>query len=273
MNQIFEYTDYRAFLKDIFSERKKSASPFSHRYLALKLGLATPNLIMLIMQGKRNLTDSICFKLIKFLKLGRRESRYFEAMVGFAQSKSHEEKDRHFSTMLELRSKTAASLLEKKQYDYYSNWYNLVIRELVTIPGWNGDYRQLAKMVSPPILPKQAERSVALLIDLGLIKKKDGGYIQLDPVITTGPEANSIAVANYHRKMAELAAQSYDRHQKQSRTITACTLALTEEDFIRLKKEIADFRAKAMDFAQDVRKGAQIYQINFQAFPVSRKIE
>jgi uncharacterized protein (TIGR02147 family) len=273
MTSIFEYTDYRAYLKDSFAQAKKANPAFSHRYLSHKLGLSTPNLIMLIMQAKRNCTSSLAFRISQAFKLSKRESAYFEAMVGFAQAKAHQEKDRHYTRMLDLRKTVKAAAIDKKQYDYYNNWYNLAIRELVASPDYSGDYSRLAKMISPAITPEQARRSVELLLDLGLLKKHGKGYLQANPIISTGPEATSVSIANFHRKMAELAAQSYDRHPKNIRTITSCTLAISEERFLQIKKDIADFREKVMALAQEPKKGMRVYQLNLQLFPVSKEIE
>ena len=90
MKNIFEYTNFREYLADFFEESKKSDPLFSHRYLASRLGLSTPNLIWLIIKGKRNLTRSVCDRLVKLLRLTKRRANYFRAMVDFLQAKKHE---------------------------------------------------------------------------------------------------------------------------------------------------------------------------------------
>ena len=270
MATIFEYSDFRTYLQETFAEAKKRNNSFSHRFLAQKLGLSTPNLILLVMQGKRNLTPTIRFKLSQFLHHTKRESLYFEHMVSFAQAKTHEERSLHYTSMLEFKRTIKTALLEARQYEYYSSWYNPVIRELITAPDFSGDFKTLAKSTSPSITPEQARRSVELLLELGLIRKSGNHYVQADPIISTGPVVESIAVANFHRKTAQLAAESFDRHTRQERTITSCTVALSKEQFQMLKRESADLRKQALELAQDPGQSTRVYQLNIHLFPVSK---
>jgi uncharacterized protein (TIGR02147 family) len=272
MVSIFEFTDYREYLKAYFEECKKTEQKFSHRWLSRKLGLSTPNLVLLVMQGRRNLTPTVRYRLSEVLKHTRKESRYFEHMVSFVQAKTHDERNMHYATMLELKSSIKIAPLEKRQYEYYTNWYNPVIRELAGNPDFSGDFKALAKKVSPSITPEQARRSVELLLELGLIRKNGKRYEQTEPLVSTGPVVDSIAVANFHRKTALLAAESFDRHTRQERTITSCTITLSEEHFQILKREIADLRKKALELAEEPLSKNRVYQMNMQLFPVSKNI-
>jgi len=273
MVNIFEFTDYREYLKAYFEDRKKSEPKFSHRWLSQKLGLSTPNLILLVMQGKRNLTPTVRYRLSEVLKHTRKETRYFEHMVSFIQAKTHDERNTHYALMLELKTNIKTALLERQQYEYYTNWYNPVIRELVVSPDFSGDFKNLAKKVSPSITPERARRSVELLLDLGLIKKNGKRYAQTDQLVSTGPVVDSIAVSTFHRKTALLASESFDRHTRQERTITSCTITLSEEHFQMLKREIADLRKKALELSEEPASENRVYQMNVQLFPVSKNIK
>jgi uncharacterized protein (TIGR02147 family) len=273
MVKIFEYTDFRDYLKAFLADAKLGNPVFSHRFLAQKLGLSTPNLILLIVKGQRNLTSTVRFKLSDFMKHTRKEALYFEHMVAFAQAKTHEERNAQYASMLNLKRAINVAPLEMQQYEYYSNWYNPIIRELVVAPDFSGDFKTLAKTVSPPITPDQVRRSVELLLELGLIRKNGKRYKQSDPLVSTGPVADSIAVANFHRKTAFLAAESFDRHTRQERTITSCTITLSEEHFKFLKQDMADLRKRALELAEEPITGNKVYQVNMQLFPVSKTIK
>ena len=270
MVNIFEYTDYREYLKSYFAERKKKDPKFSHRWLSQKLDLATSNFIMLVMQGKRNLNRSLCFKISEVFKHSRKEAAYFENMVNFIQAKNNKEKDLYFSRMMSLRKNLKVDKIEEWQYEYYTNWYNPVIRELVTNPDFNGDANTLAKTLVPAITPTQAKRSLGLLLKLGLIKKKGKRYIQNSPFISTGPEVNSLAVVNFHRKMGELAIESLDRIPKNERNITASTVYISQKAFDTIRNKIEDFRKEILELVDSNTEDERVYQLNFQIFPVSK---
>ena len=273
MIDIYGYNDFRKYVKDCLVDAKKDNPAFTHRFLARKLGLFTSNLIMLVTQGKRNLSPTVRFKLSAVLKHTRKEAQYFEHMVGFLQSKTHDERDMHYAAMLAKKRSIKTAALEKQQYDYYTNWYNPVVRELVTSPDFKGNYKVLGKSVSPSITQEQARRSIELLLDLGLIKKNGKRYVQTDPLVSTGPVVDSIAVANFHRKTARLAAESFDRHTRKERTITSCTITLSEDHFEMLKREIADLRKKALELAEEPVGSNRVYQMNMQLFPVSKNLK
>ncbi len=271
MKTIFEYSDYRNYLQDFFENSKKCFPGFSHRFLATKLGISMPNLILLIMQGKRKLSLPLCARLSKFMKLSKKEASYFENLVGFMHAKNHDEKNVCFLRMMKLRNSVQSRKIEEHQYEYYSNWYNPVVRELVVHPQFSGDVKWLAKKVSPSITPEQAKASIKLLLELGFIKKERGGYVQKEALVSTGPEVTSLAVVNYHRAMAALASGSYDRNEKSEHNISSCTVNLSKAHFEDLIKELAELRRKTLLLAQDPSATSRVYQLNLQLFPVSKK--
>lgn len=266
---IYEYTDHRKYLKDVFNEHKQLNHTFSHRFVASRLGLSTSNFLWLVMQGKRNLNQTLCLKLCDLFKLGPKESDYFENMVNFAQAKSHREKDRHFSRMISMRKNSSAGKIDERLYAYLSNWYNAVVRELVTQKGFKKDYAGLAKRVRPRITESQARKSFELLLELGLIKEKAGRFVQSASIISTGPEVSSVAAINFHRAMGHLAIESLDSLGKDERNITACLVGLSKESYKKAVDAIADCRSKILAIAEDEKEPAQVFAVNFQCFPVS----
>lgn len=273
MESAYKFLNYREYLTAMFSERKQMARKFSHRYLAQRLGLSSPTFMMLVMKGKRNITLDLAARISKEFKHTDKEADYFASMVRFAQAKTNEEKDRAFKKMTELRRYYHVRKIEEDQYSYYSNWYNIPIRELVTFPDFKGDYRWLAKQLIPAISESQARRSVELLLRLGLIKKKDDAFVPADPVISTGPEVNSLAVVNFHRSMARLFDAALDRIPKKERNNTACTVSISEKSFEEINKAVAECRKRVLSIAADDNNSDRVYQINFQVFPLSVKAD
>lgn len=266
---IFEYTDFRKYLKDVFKEQKDLNHSFSHRFAAEKLGLSTSNFLWLVMQGKRNLNPSLCIKLSELFKHSPKESDYFENMVNFAQAKSHQEKDRHFSRMISMRKNSSAGKIDEQLYVYLSNWYNAVVRELVTQKGFKKDYANLAKRVRPRITESQARKSFELLLELGLIKEKGGRFVQSAPIISTGPEVSSVAAIKFHKTLGNLAMESLDSHGKDQRNITASLVGLSKDSYKKAVDAIAECRSRILAIAEAEQSPSQVFAVNFQCFPVS----
>ena len=266
---LFRYVEYRKYLNDRFVLEKKENPRFSHRYLSKEMGLTSPNYVLLIMQGKRNVTPVMCHKISGAFGFTTKESEYFETLVLFNQAKTPGEKDRYFTRMALMRKNMKIEKIEERQYDYFTQWYNLVVRELVTLPGFKGDFAALAQRIVPRISESQARKSVDLLLALGLIKKKAGRFVPSAPVIGTENEVQSLAVANYHKTMLGLAREAIERLPRQRRNITAAVLHVSRSKYKMLTQEIADFRERLLALAETDPEPDQVYQLNVQLFPVT----
>jgi uncharacterized protein (TIGR02147 family) len=126
-------------------------------------------------------------------------------------------------------------------------------------------------MVSPPISPSQAEKSVELLKKLGLIEKcSHGSYQVSSKAITSGDLPSfTLAVANFQQETMKLAWEAHDRYPKDKRNISSVTLGISERGVEEITKEIEDFRNKIINIANEDEPADRVYQLNFQFFPMS----
>jgi uncharacterized protein (TIGR02147 family) len=269
MVNIFEYTDFRNYLNDYFMEKKKLSNYFSHRFLCQKLGLKSSNYMLLVMRGKRNISSEICFKLSTIFKHTQQQAAYFLNMVFFTQSKNFREKDLYWEKMVELRQKTMFRRIPEYQYEYYNNWYNITVRELITVMDKPIDYTVLARLIIPPITAVQARNSVKLLLKLGMIQETESGYSQTDQVLKTDETIKSLAVFNYHLKMSTLATHALENYKREERNFSSCTLNLSQDGYRKTVEYLNEFRDKLMTICKKNANPERIYHINLQLFPVS----
>lgn len=270
MKPIYEYMDYREYLRLLF-EKKKLEHPFySYRLFSQKAGFKSPNFLKLVIDGNRNLTKESVFKVIKAFNLNKREADYFENLVFLNQSKTLEEKNLYLTRLLRHRVKTDARKLEESEYEYYTSWYNPVIRELATAVDFRGDFRKLGSMVSPPITAREAQKSVELLLKLDFLRqKKDGSYEKTSACLTTGPQVRSVAVANYHKAMMRLASESIERFPAEKRDITSVTISVSEESYTAIIEKLRALRKELLELAESDMNPEKVAQLNLQLFPVS----
>ena len=271
MPNVYGYTDYREYLNAYFAEQKAMGSGFSHRSLCRRLGLTSPNFILMVMQGKRNLTRQLAFSISGEAGHDEKETEYFACMVDFARAKTTMEKDRCFKRLIELRKTVNVDKIEEHQYEYYTNWFNLAVRELVTYPDFKGNYNWLARKVRPQITPGQAKRSVELLLRLGLIKKNGKGFARNSALISTGPHVSSLAIANFHRTMSQQASMAIDTVPKNERNMSSCTINISQKGFEQVKGAVAECEKKIMAIAGADTPANRVYQVNFHLFPISAK--
>ena len=73
MKPIFEYTDYREWIRDAFEDFKKRKTVISWRYMAMKLG-ADPGNLLRISQGKIHLAVNFIKPMAEFFELAEKET-------------------------------------------------------------------------------------------------------------------------------------------------------------------------------------------------------
>ena len=268
---IFNYLDYRSYLRDMFAYYKEKDSKFSYRYFSGKAGFASPNFIQLVMTGKRNLTADSLSKIAKGFGLKKKERDFLENMVLMNQAKNHDDKNHYYHRLMTDKGITGVRHLEKASYDYFSTWYYPVIREVVLFGEGRLTAEDIAKLLNPPITVAQAAKALAVLVELKLIvKNKDGAWAVTDKAVTTGPEVTSLVIANFHREMIALAREAIERFPREERDISALTLSIDGNNIAELKKRIAEFRKELLTFACNEKGSNQVIQVNFQLFPVTK---
>lgn len=182
---IYEYEDYRAYLRDFFTAQKESNKGFTHRYFAKMAGFSSSSFCLHVMDGRKNLSEESIQKLIVALGLKGKAARYFETLIHYNQNKKLYDKEMYFSQLNKIRGGTKFYRVNKRQFVFYSEWHFSVIRELAVHSDWRGDYRRLGAMVVPPLSEEKAKKAVETLIDVGLLIKNDDGTLrQNSPVIS-----------------------------------------------------------------------------------------
>lgn len=269
---IFEYEDFRKFLKDLYEERKRVQPSFSFRFFAREAGFASPNFLKLVMDGKRGISQQSITKFVKGLKLNQQEAEFFSNLVGFNLAKSSEEKSRSFEQMAKSRRYRKFKHLEKEQFEYLSHWYYAAVRELVTLKDFQEDPAWIANKLVPSIRPRQAAAALKLLLRLKLLERGENGELrQVDRVVSSGAEVKSVAAKSFHREMLHEAAEALDRFRASERDISAVMLAIPEGKIAELKAKVAQFRKELLaSMEKEGEKADQLMELNIQLFPLTK---
>jgi uncharacterized protein (TIGR02147 family) len=273
---LFAYLDYRKYLRDAFEAMKATApkgrGKVSYRSFAKEAGYSSPNLLQLILSGARELAPSNLPGTIRALNLNKQEAEFFADLVAFDRAGGFDEKTFHYQRMLRSRRHAEARPIDKGQFEYLDQWYHPAVRELAAHPRFTGDPAWIARRLHPRISPAQAEKSLDLLLRLGLLSRdpETGKWLQADARISTAPEVASMAVANYHRSALKLAEASIEAFDGDARDLRAVTLGLPKDKFPELKRKLETFWREVMDLASGTGPVEEVYQVNLQAFPLTR---
>ncbi|MBN1127797.1 MAG: TIGR02147 family protein [Chitinispirillaceae bacterium] len=269
MRSIFDYLEYRDFLRDFYEEKKSERSFFSYRLFGSKVGMDASYLAKVLIKI-RHIADSSIRSFIDFCGLRGAEAEYFETLVHFVKSKSHKESKLLFEKMLSFKGVKTSTLLEN-QYAFYQKWYHSAIRSVIEFINFKGDYKALAEKLSPPISVREAKESVQLLEKLRLIKKDESGrYRMTDTAITSGPQWRSLAIQTFQEETIRLSGESLSRHPKETRDISTVTMNINTHDFDEIRERVKEFRSSIIKYVSEQPAPDRVVQLNIQLFPLSR---
>ena len=77
---IYDYTDYRLYLRDYYEEQKTKNPAFSYRYFAKKAGFNSSGLYKDIVDGRTGITRSLILRFATAMKLMPKQQEYFETI-------------------------------------------------------------------------------------------------------------------------------------------------------------------------------------------------
>lgn len=270
MNSIYEYSDYRLFIKEYYEERKAENSNFSFRYLSQKAGINSAPFFKFLIDGKRNLTQETVAKVAAALKLDEKAREYFEHLVFFNQAKTVKDKSRFFDKMIALQKARNTLQIGSEKYAYFSEWYHCAIRELAAMTDFRDDFVKLGNSLRPAISALKAQESVELLLRLGFLKKENGKYFQAEPLLSTGYGIEDYQIIKFQIKMLRMAVEAFDRSHAAERSMSSLTFSVSRETYKTLVKESRTFRARLMELVGKDESPETVYHLNMGIFPLSK---
>lgn len=266
---IFEYLNYREYLRDFYELRHAEDWHFSHRYIAEQASMDA-SMFNKILQGKRNLTPRLVKAFAKMFSTTEQEKDYFFNMVAFNQAKTHSESRLYLERLVATKECNVHSLA-KDQFEYFSSWHHAVVRELLGIYPYVGDARAFGLMVHPPLSASQIKTSVALLERLSLIKKNDttGFYEQTKGFVTSGSESYSTEVNHYIQQNLKIANTALDRYTNEERNLSTLVFSCDDETYVEVVEMIRRFRREILGRVATCEKPNRVFQLGTQFFPLS----
>lgn len=274
-NSIYPYLDYRAFLKDRFQAIKARHKGFSYRYFCHKTGIKSSGFLKLVMDGKRNLGEEGIQAVCNGFNLTDREALYFTLLVKFNQAKNLSDKDAAYQQMLTLGAR-AVRYLNKDQYELFTHWYAVAILELLRLDTSEvKDVDWLSRHLDPEVGVREVKQALATLQALGLVSRAENGSWQRhEPMLAAKDDVVSLALMRFHQQMSTLAARKVESEPPDAREFSALTMAVSAEQFRRVKDELRDLRKRLHSILESETLGPGappkdvVAHVNLQLFAI-----
>lgn len=266
---ILNYSDYREFLKDKFEEKKATGNPWSYGMWAKQLGLNSVSAITMIINGQRHAGKGIIDKLCEFYQFNDKEERYFRELVKI--QKSAKDDPSYVVLMLE-QSQEIKDLkgISEEKIELVFNWASYAIRELTQLEDFKNDPNWMAKRLGHKITSDLAGKITQQMIDEKILENVDG-VISPTSQIVPKKEINRVHARQFHNDQLENAKEAFDTPFDQ-RAFHASTLTVNKSRLKEMKEFIRDFQIKFSEEFEE-NPGEEVFQLNIQFFPLSKRID
>ena len=272
MKPVFEFLDYRKYMQAFYDERKR-ISAFSWREFSRIAGFSSSNYMKLVCDGKSRLSKVGVEQVAVAMELEGSAKEYFKEMVVFVDSHDEQKKKISFARMQELAKENKVRTLAADAYAYFSNWYNPVLRELAPMnPGVKP--LELSRLCYPELNATDIRKSLDFMVQIGLLQKRgEYHYEQTEKVVTGTPGCIRPTMRPMHKQMAELAVNAVENIPVEERNFSGITMGISRKTFQRISQEVENFRQKIVAIACEDQNGEQVYRMNLQLFPLTKRKE
>lgn len=267
--EVFKYLDYRQFLKDWYAEKKIANPKYSYRVLASKVGFQSAGYFTQVLQGKTNISLRFVDGFCDTIGFRKKEREYFQTLVLYNQAKDGKRKAVQKAKLDALRA-VQVKKLAPGLFRFFEKWHHNAIRELLATFHFKGDYQALGRMLRPAIAADEAEASVRLLLELGMIRKTgQGSYEKVDPVLTTGYDAAGPLVETFFLAMHKLGAEALGRFPREDRNLSWLTVSVSRRKYAEIVDELRLFRRRVLQMAESDPAPEAVYHLNCELFPLA----
>lgn len=271
MKALSEYSDYRKFLADYYQQKKLTQPGFSYRYFLRQAGIKGPSFFKEVVDGKKNLSVSGIKGFARALEFDKKEAEYFQYLVLYNQAQKATIKQRFFLKLSALRGDAVSGIVKEEQFEYFSHWYNIAIREYIHAHKFFDDYDAMVRTITPRITCQQAQKAVKLLRKLGLITIGDNGfYVITDPIIAFDAELENISAHNVHKSMQAISALALDVFPKEQRYFRTVIGSFSEDSFHKIRMELDGARKRILDIINDDEGDRKIFHVGMQLYPLEK---
>lgn len=269
---IFEFIDFRKYLKAWREAEKENNPGLTHEYLCSKLRQKTRSYFSDIENGRRSIGPDVLDRLIKLLTLTTDEANYFRAIVGYGQPTTYEEREYWFEQAIQLNN-TPKKLIDKKTYAYYKKWYYATVRAYLETCDFRDEFEEASKRLFRRVSPDEVKEAISDLTDLGLIAPNKDGYLKpTDKVLTSGNIVKNELMRQYQLANNTILSNILKNDHSETHDSTQLIVSISPEGFKRIGKRIQQFRSEILSIAhKDEFKADRVLKIAIHAYPESRK--
>lgn len=269
---VYQYDDFRAFLRDAFEKKKLAEPGYSYRKFAAAAGIANPGYLLDVIIGKRTLSRNQAVKMAAVFGLNETETDFFLLLAEFGQCKKDVQRQNLYQEMQSRRNRSRFARLSPSLVKYYQDYHYSLVRCAIEAMDFRGDCESLGKFLDPPMAPATVRKYVQDLEEWHLIVADENGRYQVTEKFVEPPPTLSAMVRRLNREWILQAAEVPFKFGPTDRHVSTLLLMVSEETRLQLMEKVEAFRKEVLDLVEKDAKPDTILQLSLQLFPRSRRV-
>ncbi|MDX9730462.1 MAG: TIGR02147 family protein [Bdellovibrionales bacterium] len=251
-----EQVSLQAVLKNRLESLRIRYPSYSMRAFATRAGVS-PATMSLIMQGKRAVSQKLALQISERLQFDPQERS--EALADAAP------RPRRKTTAARHDPYTQLSI---DQYHAISDWRAFAILSLTKTRDFESAHSWIATRLG--LTEKQVDETVALLLRLGMLEKKNGHYKRSTTKYRTTEDIVNLSLRKSHAQTLDLAQASLENDSIDARDFTWLTLPMDTKQMTLAKTMIRKFQDELSDALETDANPNEVYRLAIQLFPLTK---
>lgn len=267
---IYQYDDFRIYLRDAFEARKKKDPSFSYRKFAQEAEIRNPGYLVDVIKGKRNLGGKVLAKVAGIFSIKPAEAEFLNLIVAYGQCKRPEEKQEFYRAIQIRRNHSSFARLNPAQARYFDDTLYLLLLHAVEAMDFRGDYEALGGFLEPSVAAGKVKKAIRELCEWGLVRQYSSGRYRAVNKFLEPPATMTGTVKRMNRDLILQAPEALTRFPADRRHISSVILDLSEKAARRVQDKLEEFRKEVFEIAKQDRDSSQVMQLTLIYFPKSK---
>jgi uncharacterized protein (TIGR02147 family) len=267
---IYQYDDFRLFLKERYHQKMLEVPKYSYRKFAREAGLSNPGYLNDVIKGFKPLSDNAAEQMGKAFQLKAHEIEFLKLLAAYGQAKTAEKKAAAYRQILARRNRSRFTRLNPALSRYYQDYRYGLVRGAIEVLDFSGDYDALATFLDPPIPVAMVKKLVRDLCEWGLVEQGPDGRYQTTPSVVE-PAPNLMGMSRQiNAEWLAQAKEALHRLPKERRHVSTMILNISEPLAKELNEMIERFREEVFKKVEADRDPRRIVQLTVAYIPKSR---
>lgn len=258
---IFDFRNYRSYLKIELSNKIDKNPSYSLRSMAKNLGVASSTFSE-VLNGKSNFSNKRARQVANRLNLEGLEIEYFCDLVHFSKEKDPEAKQVLANRLERLYPKIKKTKdLNIEIFKQISEWYHSAILELPYINKFNLNIENAAKFLG---IPKRTSKvAIERLANLGLLKLNNkGNYSRDDIDLRLQSSVKSSAMRKYYQQMLDKISQALVNQGPNERLSGFLNIPINDESLPEIDRAIDAFFSDIKKISNKHKNKNTVYHLS-----------